>query len=59
MSSVVDRHDWDARAAEALEEARQLPNGPLRNAALKKASLMKIAADAMRFFLPTQRKPRS
>jgi len=57
-SSAVDRHDWDARAAEALDEARSLPNGPLRNEALKKASLLKIAADSMRFFLPAPRMPR-
>jgi hypothetical protein len=55
--SVVDRHDWDARAVEALDEARKLPNGPLRNEALEKASLLRVAADSMRFFLPTPRKP--
>jgi hypothetical protein len=57
-TSVVDRHDWDARAAEALEEARSLPNGPLRNAALKKADLLRLAADSMRFFRPTPLTPR-
>uniref|UniRef100_Q07MR1 Uncharacterized protein n=1 Tax=Rhodopseudomonas palustris (strain BisA53) TaxID=316055 RepID=Q07MR1_RHOP5 len=56
-SSVVDRHDWDARAVEALDEARKLPNGPLRNEALKNASLLRVAADSMRFFAPTPRKP--
>jgi hypothetical protein len=57
-SAVVDRHDWDARAVEALDEARELPKGPLRTEALKKAGLLRVAADAMRLFLPTPRKPR-
>jgi hypothetical protein len=54
-SSTVDRHDWDVRAARALDEALSLPNGPLRDAALKKASLLKTAADSMRLYLPTPR----
>ncbi len=35
-----------AKAEEALEAARLLPPGPLRNEALKRASLLRQAADA-------------
>jgi hypothetical protein len=42
---AIDLHDWDARAEQALAEARQLPSGPERSEALKKASALRIAAD--------------
>jgi hypothetical protein len=54
---VVERHDWDARAVEALDAARKLPLGPLRSEALRKANLLRIAADSIRFFLPRVQKP--
>ncbi len=44
-SAPIDLHDWDARAEQALAEARRLPSGPERGEALKKASALRIAAD--------------
>jgi hypothetical protein len=41
-----DRLDWDHRAADALELARQMPPGPERSEALKLASLLRCTADA-------------
>jgi hypothetical protein len=41
-------HDWDARAEEALAEARKLPNGPERSEALRKAGQLRLAADMKR-----------
>jgi hypothetical protein len=43
--AAIDLHDWDARAEQALAEARKLPSGPERSEALKKASTLRIAAD--------------
>jgi hypothetical protein len=43
--SNVDRHDWDARASEALENAKQLPPGSKRIEAIKKAGQLRVAAD--------------
>lgn len=40
-----DIHDSAIRADEALAEAVQMPNGPARNEALKKAGQLRIAAD--------------
>jgi len=34
--SNIDRHDWDARAFEALANAKKLPPGPKRTDAIKK-----------------------
>jgi hypothetical protein len=56
--SVVDRHDWEARAAEALEQARSMRKGPERSEALRKASLLRVAADAMGLFFPKRGRPR-
>jgi hypothetical protein len=41
----VDRHDWDARASEALENAKKLPPGSKRIEAFKKADQLRVAAD--------------
>ncbi|SHL90906.1 hypothetical protein SAMN05444159_7160 [Bradyrhizobium lablabi] len=43
-------HDWDARVKQLLAEARELPNGPERSEALKKAEQLRIAADMKRLF---------
>jgi hypothetical protein len=43
--SNIDRHDWDARASEALENAKKLPPGSKRVDAIKKAGQLRIAAD--------------
>jgi predicted transcriptional regulator len=40
-----DIHDSAIRADEALAEAIQMPSGPARNEALKKASQLRMAAD--------------
>jgi hypothetical protein len=40
-----DHHEWDARAREALDEARRLPHGPARTEAMKKAGQLRLAAD--------------
>jgi hypothetical protein len=42
----LDRFDWDIRAADALELARQMPPGQERSEALKLASLLRCTADA-------------
>jgi hypothetical protein len=41
----IDRHDWNARALEALENAKKLPPGSKRIEAIKKAGQLRIAAD--------------
>jgi hypothetical protein len=41
----IDRHDWDARASESLENAKRLPPGSKRVEAIKKAGQLRIAAD--------------
>jgi hypothetical protein len=38
-------HDWDARASEALANAKRLPPGSERSGAIKKAGQLRIAAD--------------
>jgi hypothetical protein len=38
-------HDWDTRASEALAEAKKLPPGLKRSEAIKKAGLLRVAAD--------------
>jgi hypothetical protein len=41
----IDRHDWVARASEALENAKKLPPGTKRIEAIKKAGQLRLAAD--------------
>jgi hypothetical protein len=41
----IDRHDWDARASEALGNAKKLPPGSKRIEAIKKAAQLRVAAD--------------
>jgi len=43
--SNLDSHDWDARASDALVEAKKLPPGLDRSKAMKKASQLRVAAD--------------
>lgn len=52
-----DRHDWDARAEEALVEARKLPHGPERSEALKKAGQLRVAADMMGLLFAKRGRP--
>lgn len=52
----IDRHDWDARASEALENANRLPPGSKRIEAIKKAGQLRVAAD-MKDLLMTKEPP--
>ena len=45
MPNNTDRHDWDARASEALANAKKLPPGPERTDAIKTAGRLRVAAD--------------
>lgn len=50
--SRPDLQDWDARAAEALETARNMPAGPKRIIALKNAGVLRNATDVRQVFSP-------
>jgi hypothetical protein len=52
-----DRHDWFARAAEALEKARKMKPGAERNKALKKAGQLQSAADMMGYLKSKELRP--
>jgi hypothetical protein len=52
-----DRHDWQARAAEALEQARRMKPGAERNDALKKAGQLQSAADMMGYLSSKELQP--
>ena len=49
MPNNIDRHDWDARASEALANAKKLPPGSERNDAIKTAGRLRVAADMKKF----------
>jgi hypothetical protein len=44
--------DWDAKASEALEQAKKLPPGPKRSEAIKKAGQLRVAADMRKLLMP-------
>jgi hypothetical protein len=46
-AQAPNKHDWQARAAEALAKARRMKPGIERNDALKKAGQLQSAADMM------------
>jgi len=46
LTSDPRKHDLDAEAEEALELARSMPGGPEKIEALKKAGLLRKAANA-------------
>jgi hypothetical protein len=48
LRNDLDSHDWAARAAEALEQAKKLPPGLQRFEAIRKAAQLRIAADMKR-----------
>ena len=52
-----DRHDWLARAAEALQKARKMKPGAERNEALKKAGQLQSAADMMGYLKSKELQP--
>jgi hypothetical protein len=41
----LDSHDWAARAAQALAQAKKLPPGSKRSEAIRKAGQLRVAAD--------------
>ena len=51
-----DRHDWLARAAEALKKARLKP-GAERNEALKKVGQLQTAADVKGYLASKELQP--
>jgi hypothetical protein len=52
-----DRHDWFARAANALEKARGMKPGRERNEALKKAGQLQSAANMMGYLKSKELRP--
>ena len=48
QSPSPDIRDWEARAVDALEDARAMPRGPGRNDALKKAGQLRVSVDMKR-----------
>jgi hypothetical protein len=52
-----DRHDWYARAAEALEKARKMKPGAERTDALKKAGQLQVAADIKGYLSSRELRP--
>jgi hypothetical protein len=54
---VPDKHDWQGRAAAALEKARKMKPGPERSAALKKARQMQTAAAVMGYLKSKELQP--
>ena len=48
----LDRHDWAARASEALAQARKLPAGSMRSEAIRKAEQLRFAADMRKWLIP-------
>jgi hypothetical protein len=53
-----DERDLDAEASEALEAARAMPNGAAKAEALKKAGLLRKAADARGITFAQRGRPR-
>jgi hypothetical protein len=54
----VAKFDLDTEADEALEAARAIPNGPEKTEALKKAGLLRKAADAQGISFAKRGRPR-
>jgi hypothetical protein len=52
-----DAVDWDAKAIEALEAARLMPPGPEKSEALKKAGMLRNAADIRGLFFAKRGRP--
>jgi hypothetical protein len=50
----IDRHDWDARASDALANAKKLPPGSKRTDALKKAGQLRAAPDMKHFLMANE-----
>lgn len=56
-AELPDRHDWHARAAEALEKARKMKPGDERTEALKKAGQLQVAADVKGYLASRELRP--
>jgi hypothetical protein len=52
-----DDPDWDAKAIEALEAARSMPPGKEKSEALKKAGMLRNAADTRGVFFARRGRP--
>jgi hypothetical protein len=52
-----DVPDWDAKATEALEKARAMPPGQEKTDALKKAGMLRNAADIRGLFFAKRGRP--
>jgi hypothetical protein len=52
-----DIHDLDTKAVAALEEARDMPPGPERTEAMKKAGILRNAADMQGLFFAKRGRP--
>ena len=50
--------DLDAKAQAALDEARAMPQGPERTAAMKKAGILRKAADSHGIIYAKRGRPR-
>ena len=57
MHPSTDAIDWDARAIEALEAARLMPAGQEKTEALKKAGMLRNAADMHGIFFTKRGRP--
>lgn len=55
---LSDQFDWDAAAADALEQARLMSPGPERNEALKLASSLRCTADERGVVFAKRGRPR-
>jgi hypothetical protein len=51
----LDRHDWAARAAQALAQAKKLPPGSKRSEAIRKAEQLRYAAEMKEWLMPKER----
>ena len=51
----LDRHDWAARAAQALARAKKLPPGSKRSEAIRKAGQLRYAAEMKKWLIPKPR----
>jgi hypothetical protein len=51
------KHDLEADALAALEEARLMPHGPERTEAMKKAGILRNAADLQGVFFAKRGRP--
>jgi hypothetical protein len=50
----LDRHDWAARASQALARAKKLPPGSTRSEAIRKAEHLRFAADMKEWLMPKE-----